>query len=546
LNKNYFPRGNADWKEEHEPIATAQWTSIDSTIERFSHSEDHINPLLFGKLVGSDGVERLLSHNDDAHIVTVAGSRAGKGVSLIAPNLLNYRGSAIVVDLKGENANITAQWRSEVLKQEVIVLDPFGETNFNSQSFNPLLFLNPDDKSFIDDITDLAEALVVRGNAKESYWDDAARSVIKMILIYIIMDHDLEDRNLWWLRELILVGQSKSERPDYQPPVFKKDASLSEEENDEAREDVRTQTLKDNENSFLQFLKNLSNHDHPFVKGTAQRLLQAGDNERGSIISTTQRNTEFLDSKCVSDTLKKNDFDLSSLRKGASIYLVLPELRLAGQSRWLRLLLTVFLRHLQIEKKQNKDDPSVLVILDEFAAMGYMQVIERAAGYIAGFGVRLWSVLQDLSQLKDVYPNRWETFIGNSGIYTAFGNVDLTTQEYTSKRLGKCETPRIEESYSGGSSHNENRAGFDQMAKSPLAAIDTGGSEGSSETYNRKPAHVISPLLLPEEVGRYFGKNTGKVLVLFGQGQPVFADRIIYFEDEPFKSRAEKNPLHDR
>lgn len=545
MNKNYFPRGNADWKEAHEPIATAQWTSTGNIIKNFSHGDGEINPLIFGKLEDEEGVERLLSHNDDAHIVTVAGSRAGKGVSLIVPNLLSYRGSAIVVDLKGENANITAQWRSEVLKQEVIVLDPFEETTFKSQSFNPLLFLDPKDKAFIDDVTDLAEALVVRGNAKESYWDDAARSVIKMILIYIILDHEIEDRNLWWLRELILVGQSKSERPDYRPPVFKKNADLSEEENDEAREQVRRQTLKDSEKSFHQFLKNLSKHDHPFVKGTAQRLLQAGDNERGSIISTTQRNTEFLDSECVSDTLKKNDFDLSSLRKGATVYLVLPEMRLAGQSRWLRLFLTVFLRYLQIEKKRNKDDPSVLVILDEFAAMGYMQVIERAAGYIAGFGVRLWSVLQDLSQLKDVYPNRWETFIGNSGIFTAFGNVDFTTQEYISKRLGKCETPRIEESYSGGISHNENRAGLDQMAKSALAALDTGGTDGSTETYNEKPTHVLSPLLLPEEVGRYFGKSTGKILILFGQGQPVFANRINYFEAEPFKSRAGKNPLHD-
>ena len=545
MSTQYFPRGNASWQDDHEPIATTQWTSPAGTLESFSYDVRLQNPFIFGKLVREDGKDQVLAHDDNAHIVTVAGSRAGKGVSLIVPNLLSYKGSVIAVDPKGENANITAEWREEELKQEVIILDPFGETNFVSNSYNPLLFLNSKHKEFMDDITDLAEALIVRGNSNDPHWDESARSMNKMVIKYIVVDHDIPDRNFTWLRKLLLDGQSKSEKPFYEQPTFEYDDEISETENDEIRQEVSQEIESDQKKSFKQFLKNLSDHDDIFIKGTAQRFLQAGEKELGSIISTTQRNTEFLDSPCICETLEKNDFDLSILREGATIYLVLPEIRLTGQSRWLRLMLTVFLRHLQIDKKKSKDDPSVLVVLDECAALGYMQVIERAVGYIAGFGVRLWSIWQDLSQLKKNYPESWETFIGNAGMFTAFGNIDLTTREYISKCLGQCETPRIEVSTTGGSSHSGNKAGLDQIMKSSLASVDTGGSEGTSESYNRKPTHVISPLLLPEEVGRYFGKSTDKVLALFGQGQPVYAQRIKYYEDEPFKSRAGDNPLYE-
>jgi type IV secretion system protein VirD4 len=78
----------------------------------------------------------------------------------------------------------------------------------------------------------------------------------------------------------------------------------------------------------------------------------------------------------------------------------------------------------------------VLFVLDEFASLGHMRQIEDAAGQIAGYGVKLWHVLQDLGQLKALYKERWETFMGNAGILQFFGNNDLTTLEWVSKRLG--------------------------------------------------------------------------------------------------------------
>ena len=542
-SKAYFPRGNANWRDDHEPIATTQWMGADKIVKWFGAKERGVSPFFFGKM-DDEGTCRYLSHDDDSGIVTIAGSRAGKGVSLIAPNLLSYKGPVLVLDLKGENASISATWRKDKLKQSVYVFDPYGQTDFPSASLNLLSFYDPRDPEFIDDITELAEAMIVRGNENDPHWNESARSVIKMVMVYLVISGSDAEKNLVTMRALILNGQSKSQKQGYQPPTFYYDEELSEEENEIIRLDIEEEIWSDQQASFYQFLKNLADHDDQYVSGTAQRLLQAGDRERGSIISSVQRHTEFLDSPCIQRVLKRNEFDLKKLRH-SSIYLVLPERRLDGQDRWLRMVITLMLKQLQTDKKKSKSDPSMLVVLDECAILGNMPVLARAASYASGFGVKLWTIWQDLSQLQKNFDKGYETFIGSAGIFTAFGNIDLTTLEYISKRLGKCETPRLEENYSGSASRNQNQAGFDHAQKSLTALIDSGGSTSESDSYNIRPSYVISPLLLPEEIARYFGKSTGKILVLFGQGQPVWAERIKYYEDAPFCERAGVNPFFD-
>jgi len=90
-----------------------------------------------------------------------------------------------------------------------------------------------------------------------------------------------------------------------------------------------------------------------------------------------------------------------------------------------------------LEQEDNATGRPVLFILEEFPTLGYMRLIEASAGLMAGYDVKLWTVLQDLSQLQAHYPKSWETFLGNAGIIEAFGNTDMTTLEYLSKRMGQ-------------------------------------------------------------------------------------------------------------
>src|SRR3954465_16019522 len=107
--------------------------------------------------------------------------------------------------------------------------------------------------------------------------------------------------------------------------------------------------------------------------------------------------------------------------------------------RWLRLMIGMALEALERTGPLKENQHRVLFCLDEFAVLGHMQAVERAAGQIAGFGVKLWPVIQDLTQLQRDYQKAWETFMGNAGLLTFFGNTDLTTLEHISKRLGDTE-----------------------------------------------------------------------------------------------------------
>jgi type IV secretion system protein VirD4 len=123
-------------------------------------------------------------------------------------------------------------------------------------------------------------------------------------------------------------------------------------------------------------------------------------------------------------------------REIVTVYLVLPADRLESHANYLRLIVTSALRTL-LRSPPSETLPPVLFILDEFAALGYLPPIENAAGIARGFGVQLWPILQDLNQLKALYRDRWQTFIGNAGLLTAFAPRDWFTAKYLSDLCGQ-------------------------------------------------------------------------------------------------------------
>jgi type IV secretion system protein VirD4 len=122
--------------------------------EAHGRSEPHV---LGGQVVGI---------GDDRHVVTIAGSRAGKGRSAIIPTLLTYDGSVLAIDLKGELATITARQREKML-QRILALDPFAILKDQAARyrarFNPLTILTPGSPTLIEDAGLIADALVVQG-----------------------------------------------------------------------------------------------------------------------------------------------------------------------------------------------------------------------------------------------------------------------------------------------------------------------------------------------------------------------------------------------
>ena len=355
----------------------------------------------------SDLSDQGLWFDDDGHLITVASSGAGKGVCSVIPNLLTWQGSAVVNDPKGENAAVTARHRRE-MGQEVHVLNPWGlhsgsPWELPCSAFNPLDWLDINSEDVGDDATMMANALVLRDKGTsgvEGHFADEAESLLTGLILYVAFMETPERRNLLTVRELI------TQAPEDWTDLLQKMSKL-----------VQAGGL---------------------IARATNRFLSKSDREGPAVLSTAQRHTNFLDSNRMRLVLGSSDFDLADLkRKPMTIYLCLPFEHVSGQfSRWLRLMITLSLTALA--RTEGPSKPGVLFLLDEFAALGHLRMAERGMAEGRGYGVKMWPILQDLSQLKDTYKDRWETFIGNARVMQFFGTADIFTAEYVSKLLGKA------------------------------------------------------------------------------------------------------------
>lgn len=406
---------------------------------------------------------------DDRHIVTVAGSRAGKGRSLILPNLAMWPGSVVAIDPKGELAAKTARWRAEGLKQHVVVLDPYGISGRPQGSYNPLADLDPTDPAFLDDVSLVADALII-DDPRDRHWTDAAKNLIRTLVLFMFVSGG--EVGLPRMRRMMMGSEGKLTRPEEKHP------------NPEEYLFLRMASYEQAFDGFLRLL--------------ALTFMDKAPRELGSILSTAREQTAVLDSPTMAKVLGDSPLRLRGIkRQPTTIYMCLPAARLGTHFRWLRIIVNLTLAAL--EDPYVPPNP-VLLLLEEFPVLGHMDAIEKAAGQIAGFGVKLWTVLQDLGQLKAIYKERWETFMGNAGVTTWFGLNDQTSLEYVSNRLGDTH--------------------FSRMEKVEVTMNQRG--QGAAES---REVVVNTKLLSPEEVGRIFARETGRGLVLHA-GRPLVLQRL--------------------
>lgn len=348
---------------------------------------------------------------DNRHRIMVAGTRSGKGRSAIVPVMLDYRGSVIATDPKGELAMMTASHRAEKLGHDVYVLDPFGVVKGPASAFrcgfNPLEAIRPE--SFAEDAGLIADAIVAEVNDKEPHWDAGSRAFIEGVILHVKTDDRyLACRNLAIVYDTILRGAFDPEKGarSLKPGLF------NEMVNNPAANGA--------------------------VQAAALEFFERSDREYSSMLSTVRRHLRFLSYPGIQDVVSDHKFDLEYLKlKPTTIYLCLPARTMGTCAGWLRMFINIMLQRMEENLAPPVGMVPVLAILDEFATLGRMRQIEDAAGQIAGFGLKLWVILQDLGQLKSLYGDRWETFMGNAGVMQFFGNSDLTTLKWVSERLGK-------------------------------------------------------------------------------------------------------------
>ena len=521
-------RGVEGRRPGEEKTPQAYWASPDDIL---GNTKLHFDPEASGAQIFLGEIkDQLIGVADDRHIVTVAGSRAGKGVSALIPNLLTYRGSVLAIDPKGELACITSEQRRKGLGQTVKILDPFerlAEVPWAKDfrcSYNPLSILFPPanentpnglysaeqvklKKTAVEDAGLIADALVIPGEG-DTHWDDSARNLLEGLILHVATCPAYA-----MYRDLVTVHR-----------VLMSGATYEDEE--EADPDKRLKEgmdgLKHQMEASARMLRGIDKNVSEAVAFSAADFFDKPERERDSVLSTARRHVRFIGFQSMQNVLCSHDLDLTELKtrpEGLTVYLCLPATRLATCSRWLRLFVNLCLDAME-RVPQPEGAPPVLMALDEFAVMGRLKQLGEAAGQIAGFGVKLWPVLQDLTQLKALYAERWETFLGNAGILQFFGNSDITTLELIEKRLGQTTISVAHKS--------------EVATQARLEGI-------SGQSYNQQ----VQSLMTPQEIAQSFARdaeNSRQLIIRASQEPPMILKRIRYYEHPAFKDKARDCP----
>ena len=322
-----------------------------------------------------------LTYKHDGHLITVAPTGSGKGRDVLVPALLEYEGSCIVIDPKCQLCAITRAQR-ERMGQRVIVLNPFNilpEYVGPSARFNPMAALDPTLDSFGTDCDNIADAIVVHESGdRDNHWNESAHGLISALIGHLAANktkpEDQADKTLATVRTFVR-----------RPGVLEAEAQAAQVGNDE----LVAEAL----DAFTD-------------------LNAANKGELASIISTARTQMKFLGTKAIANNVSGSDFRFRELKdRPTTVYLTLPTRYLGTCSKWFRLVVAAALDDLMREET----GVPVLVVLDEFYQLGRLKVIQNAMSLARGYGLQLWPILQDLTQLQEHYEKSWETFLGKCG-----------------------------------------------------------------------------------------------------------------------------------
>ena len=429
--------------------------------------------ILVGKKNG-----RYLTYGGYQFVILAAPTRSGKGVGIVVPNCLNYSDSLVVLDIKGENFDITSGFRAKH-GQKVYLFAPFDEAGVTHR-YNPLEYISDDPAQRLGDIDAIGTALYSGGNQNDKFWSENAKDLFRGLCLFVLERKDLPKTFGEILRQASGKGKPLKEY------IFEE-------------------------------LKKAQDTGHPFSNACIDclnRVLSNSENTLAGIVATFGTPLLIFQNPRVDLATSANDFDLREVRRELmSIYFKMPPNKLKEGAVLVNLffdqLLNLNTRVLPSQDKTLKHQ--CLVLLDEMTSIGKVAMIAQAVSYMAGYNMRLLTIIQNKSQLEDVYGKAGAlTLLSNHALmvmYAPSPTVQSDAQEY-SEMLG-YETVK-------------SRSRTSSMQSS------------STSTSDQRRA-----LMLPQEI-RELGQT--REIVSLENCKPILCDKIRYYEHPDFTCRAHLPP----
>ena len=353
-----------------------------------------------------------LRSSGEWHAMTIARTGAGKGVSCIVPALLQYRGTTIVIDPKGENAAVTARFR-HALGHVVHVVDPIGVSGRPASGLNPLDVIDTGASDFTDQVRALAQTMMPAVFAdRDVFWRNRALHFISLCICHVLDTMPAERRNLFAVRDalydLLRESGARDERPSSPVGIW-------------LRKSMNPEVVR------------------------LRSLLGAGAPETaGGMLLTATEGVDFLRGEALEASLCTSDVDFDAITRGdpVTIYLVLPPHMLESHAPLMRLWLTSLFQ--AILRRRTRPAQNTLLLLDEAAQLGTFAPLQQAVTLLRGYGVSTWSFWQDASQLRQRYPLDWRTMTNNCSMLQCFGATSAAGARDLADFLGLANAQFVE------------------------------------------------------------------------------------------------------
>ncbi len=449
-----------------------------------------------------------LRHSGPEHIFVSAPPRTGKGAGLVVPTLLEYRESVLVVDIKKENYEATAGFRKNKLKQTVIKFEPTA-TDGSSARYNPFDEIRARVKEEVKDVQNVVELLVYpdgkpknEGGASEHFINAASGLLTGAILHLLYTDpYASLPRLAMFLSRTDPVMIGEDEVWDF---LYEMKAT-----------EHADSTLFDTIYGDL-FGENTGNH--PIVGKAVRDLLGMDFRERAGVRSTAVARLKLYMDPIVGANVSTSDFAVSDLMNHTtpvSLYIVIPPSDITRMISLVRLVVNQIINKLTVEMKYEGGQQvkmykhKLLLMLDEFPALGRMEALETAFAYTPGYGIRAMIITQSMNQIYKWY-GRDNSIVDNCRVRIVYTPNDPETADWISRILG-TKTEMV-----------ENRSYQSSFINVTPKNVTVSTQESSR------------PLLTPGEVMQF---PLEKEILLAAGTPPIMAKKVMFFKDRNFKKR---------